>query len=121
MNDFDSLKADRSFAGSLLRSAASDAPSARARRLAASSLGLVGITSVVPSAMAAGEALGATAAQVVAPAGVKSLSALAISKWFVSSFVVGVVASGGAVTTYEVVTAHHTPTLNAHTARLPAP
>lgn len=120
MNDFDSLKAGQSFAGSLLRSATDDAPGARARRLAASSLGLVGITSVVPSALAAGEALGTAATQVVVPAGVKSISALVISKWFVSSFVIGVVASGSAVTTYEVVTSREAPPVAAHRAPMPA-
>lgn len=102
MSDFEALKADQSFAGELLRSAAADAPSARARRLAAASLGMVATTSVVPSAIAAGQALGATT-QVVAPVGVKSISALVVAKWLASSFVVGVVASSSAITAYEVV------------------
>lgn len=119
MSDFESLKANQSFAGALLRSAGRDAPSARARRLAAASLGMVATASVVPSALAAGQALGTTTAQVVVPAGVKSIGAVAVSKWLVSSFVVGVVASGGAITAYEVVTPREVPQLTQPAA--PAP
>lgn len=108
MSDFESLKADQSFAGALLRSAARDAPSVRARRLAAASLGMAATASVVPSALAAGQALGATT-QVVAPAGVSSVGALMVSKWLVSSFVIGVFASTGAITAYEVVGDRETP------------
>ncbi|HEY6723838.1 MAG TPA: hypothetical protein VI197_07390, partial [Polyangiaceae bacterium] len=64
--------------------------------------------------------LGTTAAQVVVPAGVKSIGAFAISKWFVSSFVVGVVASGSAVTTYEVITGHDAPRATERTLHVPA-
>ena len=121
MSDFDSLKADQSFAGELLRSAAADAPSARARRLAAASLGMVATTSVVPSAIAAGQALGATTTQVVAPVGVKSISAVLVAKWLASSFVVGVAASSSAITAYEVAVAPAAPAPHATSATFVAP
>lgn len=119
MSDFESLKSNQSFAGALLRSASADAPSARARRLAAASLGMVATASVVPSALAAGQALGTTTAQVVVPAGVKSVGVAAVSKWLVSSFVVGAVASGGAITAYEVISPREIPALAQRAARPP--
>jgi len=72
-------------------------------------MGMVATTSVVPSALAAGQALGTTTVQVVVPVGVKATSARVVSKWLVSSFVVGVAAIGGALTVHEVLTSGAAP------------
>jgi len=107
MSDFDPLKSDQSFAGSLLRSAASDAPSAQTRRLVASGLGLMAAASVTPSALAAGQT--ALTAATAVPTGVKSIGTLVVSKWLVSSVVAGVVASAAAVGVHEVVSVDEAP------------
>ena len=82
MSEFEPLKEGRHFAGSLLRSAHGDAPSAEARRLAAAGLGLMALGSATPLL-----------------AGAKASPAKAMStgatKWLATGFVVAAVAGAG--------------------------